>query len=176
MPPLKPDIDISRRAFIKASFVFAGAFVLGKISGLLPTSAISASSRMSPSDIKKYQNTRYGFSFLYPSDLAIETFDEEDGAATITFQNIEKAEGFQIFIEPQVSEKHPKQNASSGVRESLAPIVVGGVMGDAFYGVDAALGATREVRFAHGGFLYEITTLKPLDTHLDAIIQTWKFA
>ena len=169
MPPLKPYIDINRRAFIKTSLLLAGAFVLGKISGLLPTSAISASSRMSPSDTKKYHNARYGFSFLYPSALAIETFDEEDGAATITFQNPEKAKGFQIYIAP-----HNGPYESSGVRESLTSII-GGVTGDAFYSTDAALGATREVRVVHKGFLYEITTFKSLDAELDAVIQTWKF-
>ena len=125
---------------------------------------------MSTSDTKKYHNTRYGFSLLYPSDLAARIFDEGDGATTITFQNIEKAEGFQIFIEP-----HVKQDVPSGVRESMTQVVVGGARGDAFYSTDPELGATREVRVTHGGFLYEITTLASLDTHLDAVIQTWKF-
>ena len=173
------DIDINRRTFIKASFALAGAFVLGKISELFPTPAISASSRMFPSDTKKYHNARYGFSFLYPRDLAVRTFDEGGGAATITVQNIEKAQGFQIFVTPyegtQVSAQRFKQDVPSGVRESLTPVKVDGATGAAFLSKNAALGATREVWFTHGGFLYEVTTLAPLDAWLDGIMQSWRF-
>src|SRR3989338_11613844 len=99
MSPEKPDVDLNRRTFIKASLVLAGALVLGKVSGLLSlASAISAPSRTSSVRVKEYKNTRYGFSLLYPSDLKVATFDEGSGASTITFQNVEKAEGFQLFI------------------------------------------------------------------------------
>ena len=33
----------------------------------------------------------------------------------------------------------------------------------------------REVWFIHGGYLYEVTTYKELDTWLGSIMQTWKF-
>ena len=188
MSPEKPDVDLNRRTFIKASLVLAGALVLGKVSGLLSlASAISAPSRTSSVRVKEYKNTRYGFSLMHPSDLAVAEHSEGGGAAAITFQNPEKGEGFQLFIAPhsepnmgevpyngtQESEQHFE---SSGVRESLTPIAVDGAIGTAFYSTHAALGATREVRFVHKGFLYELTTPKPLAAWLGEIIQTWRFA
>src|SRR3989338_7713051 len=126
MPPEKPDIiDINRRNFIKASLFLAGGFVLGKVSGLLSwpsgvspaTSVISAPAHTSQVRVKEYQNARYGFSLLYPSDLAVGTFDEGNGATTVTFQNVEKAQGFQLFIAPY-SEPHIGEVQYNGTEES----------------------------------------------------------
>jgi len=182
MPPEKPDIiDINRRNFIKASLFLAGGFVLGKVSGLLSlASAISAPSRTSSVRVKEYKNTRYGFSLVHPSDLAVSTFDEGGGATTITFQNIEKAEGFQIFSVPYggtqaMSEERFRQDVPSGVCKSLTHVAVNGATGTAFYSTHTALGTTREVWIMHNGFLHEVTTLKPLDGWLDFIIPTLKF-
>jgi hypothetical protein len=129
--------------------------------------------------MREYQSTAYHFSLLYPNYLKVSTFDEGGGATTITFQNVEKSEGFQIFIVPyegtQVSEQRFKEDVPSGVRESLKTIVVDGAAGEAFYSTDANLGDTREVWVVHGGFLYELTTHKSLETWLGGIIQTWKF-
>ena len=134
----------------------------------------------SSTGMREYKSTAYHFSLLYPNYLKVSTFDEGGGATTITFQNIEKAEGFQLFIvpysEPQVSEQRFRQDEPSGVRESLTNITVDGVVGEAFYSTNARLGDTREVWIVHGGFLYEVTTHKSLDTWLGAIIQTWKFS
>jgi hypothetical protein len=142
-------------------------------------SAISPPARTPPAGTKEYQNTTYHFSLFYPQELTVATFDEGGGATTITFQNVETAQGFQIFIVPysesQVNEKRFKQDEPSGVRESLTNITVDGATAAAFYSTNAALGATREVWVVHGGFLYEMTTLKSLDTWLGSIIQTWKF-
>jgi hypothetical protein len=33
-----------------------------------------------------------------------------------------------------------------------------------FFGSNSAMGDTREIWFIHGGFLYEVTTYKELDT------------
>ena len=191
---LKPDIDINRRNFIKLSLVLAGALLLNKITGVLSlaskiapdTYAVSAPARRAlPAGTKEYKNARYGFSLLHPSGLSVGTFDEGGGASTITFQNPEKAEGFQIFIVPygepqaglpaQAGEKRFRQDVPSGVRKSLRKIAVGGTRGDAFYSESATLGATREVWFVRGGFLYELTTLKSLDRWLGTIVKTWKF-
>lgn len=137
------------------------------------------SARTTPEGMSEYRSAAYRFSLFYPQELMVKEHSEGNGAATITFQNVEKGEGFQIFItpynEPQVSEERFKQDEPSGVRESLTNIVVDGATGAAFYSANTLLGATREVWFVRGGFLYEVTTLKPLDTWLSTIIQTWKF-
>lgn len=185
MPPEKPaDIDINRRDFIKLSLVAVGALMLGKVSGLLSLPSQIATASFGT---KEYKNVRYGFSLMHPSDLAVSTFSE-GGATTITFQNPEKAEGFQMFITPH-SEPHAGEVPYNGIngaqesdprlespgRESLTSIAVDGAIGDAFYSTNSALGATREIRIIHDGFLYELTTHKSLDTQLGAIIKTWKF-
>lgn len=135
--------------------------------------------RVVPEDMHEYRSTAYNFSLFYPKELTVDERDEGSGASTITFQSVEKAEGFQIFIVPyseaQVSEERFKQDIPSGIRESLSNITVDGATAAAFYSTNAALGATREVWFVHNGFLYEVTTLKPLDVWLGAIIKSWKF-
>lgn len=140
----------------------------------------SQSARVVPPDAREYRSAAYGFSLFYPKYLSAAEQAEGGGAATITFQNIETAQGFQIFIvpysEPQVSEARFKQDAPTGVRESLTNIAVDGAIGAAFYGLNDELGPTREIWFIHGGWLYEVTTLKPLDGWLDEIMKTWKFA
>jgi hypothetical protein len=45
----------------------------------------------------------------------------------------------------------------------------------AFYGSNSAMGDTREIWFIRGGFLYEVTTYKELDTWLATIMLTWQF-
>lgn len=141
--------------------------------------AVSPPTRTPPVGAKEYRSAAYRFSLFYPQELTVNERPEGGGAATITFQNIEKAEGFQIFIvpysEPQVSAERFKRDVPSGVRNNLTNITVDGATGAAFYSTNTALGDTREVWVVHGGFLYEVTTLKPLDTWLGAIIQTWKF-
>jgi len=135
--------------------------------------------RTVPAGMREYRSVQYHFSLFYPQELTVDEHQEDGGAMTITFQNVEKGEGFQIFVMPysesQVSEERFKQDEPSGVRESLTNITVDGAIGAAFYSTNTALGATREVWFIHDGFLYELTTLKPLDSWLDSIIQSWKF-
>src|SRR3989344_521661 len=53
--------------------------------------------RVVPQGMREYLNTAYHFSLFYPQELSVKEHREGGGALTITFQNIEKAEGFQIF-------------------------------------------------------------------------------
>ena len=43
------------------------------------------------------------------------------------------------------------------------------------FGKKTSAGDWREVWFIHGGYLYEVTTYKELDTWLGSIMQTRKF-
>ena len=143
------------------------------------TSSAGAPARTLPAGMKEYRSSAYHFSLFYPRELSVTEYAEGSGATTVTFQNVEKAQGFQIFIVPyresQVSAKRFRQDVPSGVRKSLTSVTVDGSAGAAFLSENAALGATKEVWFTHGGFLYEITTLAPLDAWLAPVIQTWKF-
>lgn len=143
------------------------------------TTEQSIGRRVIPDGWREYRNATYHFSLLYPQELSVAERQEGGGAITITFQNVERAEGFQIFIVPyseaQVSEERFKKDVPSGVRQNLTNVVVDGATGAAFYSSNLALGATREVWFVHKGFLYEATTLKPLEAWFRDILQTWKF-
>ena len=142
-----------------------------------------ASKREAPAGFIEYRNQRYGFSLLLPQDLHVDTFDEGSGASTITFENIGGpdggARGFQIFVVPhgaaQVGEQRFRRDVLSGVREGLKDITIDGATGTAFYSVNDSLGETREIWFIHDGLLYEVTTLKVLDTWLTPVLESWKF-
>jgi hypothetical protein len=128
---------------------------------------------------REYRNAEYHFSILHPEGLRINERAEGGRATTITFQNVEKGTGFQIFITPyegtQVSEDRFKQDIPSGVREKLEAVTIAGASGAAFYSEDAALGATREVWFVKDGLLYEVTTVKQLEKQLAEVLLTWDF-
>lgn len=138
-----------------------------------------AQARFVPYGLREYRNTAYRFSFLYPQGLEVKEYPEKGNAITITFQNVKKQEGFQIFIvpytEPQVSEERFKMDLSSGVRVGVTDMTIDGATAAAFYSENATLGETREVWFIHGGFLFEVTTLKSSDMWLSTILQTWEF-
>lgn len=130
-------------------------------------------------EMREYQNTTYHFSLFYPQELIVSEHSEGGNATTITFQNIERGEGFQIFVVPytesQISDARFKKDVPSGVRTNLTNATIDGVTAALFYSTNIALGETREIWFIHGGYLFEVTTLKSLDSWLDEIIQTWKF-
>ena len=173
----KQDIDHNRRTFIKASFALVGVFVLGKVSSLFPAASPIASP-ISGVGNRKYQNTHYGFSLLYPGYLDIATFDEGGGATTVTFQNVEKAEGFQVYISPYTEAQAGPQlmgGEPSSIHNSLSHIAASGATGSAFHSIHPDLGTTSEVRFVHRGFHYELTAPKPLHTQLGNIVDSWKF-
>ena len=135
--------------------------------------------RQIPDGLREYKNIPYNFSLFYPKGLTVSEHAEGEGASTVTFQNVENKEGFQIFIipysKPIVSEERFARDVPSGIRLDLKDVKVDGVVGAAFYSTNPSLGETREVWVIHLGYLYEVTTLKALDSWLDDIIKTWKF-
>ncbi len=135
--------------------------------------------RTPPAGMKEYRSIPYHFSLFYPEALSVSERDEGGGARTITFQNLKSIEGFQIFIVPytdaQVSAARFKKDEPSGVRLNATDRTVDSAVASSFYSTNQALGDTREVWFVHDGYLYEITTLKALDSWLDPVISSWKF-
>ena len=67
-----------------------------------------------------------------------------------------------------------KQDEPSGVRNDLQDVSIDGAIGASFYSTTATLGDTAEIWFIHGGYLYEVTTLKPLASWLSTILSTWR--
>ena len=113
------------------------------------------------------------------TSLQVQAFDEGKGAQTITFQNPDVGQGFQIFIVPygarQVSAERFKQDEPSGVMKEPLDIQIDGTTGTRFKSKDMLLGETREVWFIHDGYLFEITAPISLDAWLASIMATWKF-
>ena len=128
---------------------------------------------------REYRNTKYKISLLIPEDLKVTEFNEGNEAMTITFENATAAQGFQIFIVPyglpQISEVRFKKDEPSGMRKDPRDITIDGATASSFYSTNLALGETAEIWFIHGGYLYEVTTLKPLDAWLSQIMTTWKW-
>lgn len=135
--------------------------------------------RTPPAGQKEYYNAQYRFSLFYPDNLHMEGRSEGEGAMTVIFQNPDTAQGFQIFIAPygeaQVTEEQFKKDEPSGVRKDMRDISIDGTTGASFYSTNLALGGTAEIWFVHGGYLYEVTTLKPLGSWLESIMQSWNF-
>jgi hypothetical protein len=135
--------------------------------------------REAPAGYAEYHNAQYHFSLFYPTDLNVNQYDEGSGATTIVFQNVSTGQGFQIYALPydasQVSQERFRQDEPSGVRQNPLKVSIDGAMAMSFYSVNTAFGDTAEIWFIHGGFLFEVTTYKPLDAWLGQIIESWKF-
>jgi len=143
------------------------------------TDIVVSTQPSAPQDSVQYTNSTYHFSLLYPKTLSIKEYSEKDGGHTITFQSLQEGRGFQIYIisyaGSQISEARFKEDLPSGVRKNVTSVSIDGATGAAFYSTDQLLGDTAEVWFLHGGYLYEVTTLKELTPWFDPIVQTWKF-
>jgi len=146
----------------------------------LPVEDSSASpARPPPSGSLEYHSNRYHFSIFYPQGMQVSFFDEGAGAGTFTFQNVQAAQGFQVFVVPyggnRIDEDRFHRDEPSGVRTGMREASVDGALAAVFYSTSASLGGTYEIWFIHDGLLYEVTTLKPLDTQLDGILGSWRF-
>jgi len=75
----------------------------------------------------------------------------------------------------QVSNERFKIDEPSGVRKDATTTIIDGVQGTMFFGSNDVMGDTREVWFIHNGYLYEVTTYKPLGALLSQVMATWKF-
>lgn len=132
-----------------------------------------------PDGRRKYENTYYKFSLIYPKELQMQEYEEEDGARTIIFENPKTLQGFQIFITPYgssaVTQERFNLDVPSGIYKLPTDVIVDGTAATMFFSENMVMGETREVWFIKNGFLYEVTTYKPLDQWLGAIMRTWKF-
>ena len=156
---------------------------------LLPDAATTTASvletkapaRNVPEGYKEYHNGTYHLSLFYPDNLTAHEFPEEGGAMTVTFEYLDKktASGFQIFIVPfsggQITQERFKEDDPSGVMQNLKNIEVAGAVGASFNSQDKILGATYEIWFTHGGYLYEATTFKETQSMLDAAMSSVVF-
>jgi hypothetical protein len=135
--------------------------------------------RTPPQGWKEYNNATYDFSLFYPDDLSLADHDEPAGEHTAVFDDPEGNKGFQVFIVPysgtQITQDRFLLDDPSGVMQDPTDVMVDGVRGTIFFSSNAIMGDTRELWFIRGGYLYEVTTYKPLDTWLADIMKTWQF-
>lgn len=135
--------------------------------------------RYPPEGMLEYRNAKYHLSLFYPQELEVKERPERGNAVTITFQNVGKGLGFQIFIVPyseqQISEARFKKDVPSGVKTDLENVTIDGVTAATFYSKDISLGETREIWFIKNNFLYEVTTPRSLDEWLSSIMRSWHF-
>jgi hypothetical protein len=143
------------------------------------TSASEIPATPPPVGYLPYSNPQYHFSVYYPPNLQVHTYDEERGGFTAAFQNPTTNVGFEVYVTPysatQITEQEFKLDEPSGVGSQPTTVTIDGVPATAFYGSNSIMGDTREIWFIHGGFLYEVTTYKELDSWLTPIMQTWTF-
>ena len=146
--------------------------------------------RTPPAGYREYRNSNYGFSIFYPENLPPTEFRDRGYALTVSFQSEAGKEGFQIYVAPingtKVDAYRFRLDAPSGVKKNEKQTTVDGAQAIAFEGLSYEIGATHEIWFIHGdparpddgrsgGFLFEVTTYKELDTWLDALLASWKF-
>ena len=86
--------------------------------------------------------------------------------ARVAFEGPSQGEGFQIFVVPYahsaITPERFRIDDPSGVMKEAKEAVVDGTPAKSFFGYNDQMGDTWEVWFIHGGFLYEVTTYKPL--------------
>jgi len=116
---------------------------------------------------------------LYPDELAAEEYQEQGRALTVTFQNSDNSEAFEVYVTrysgTQITPAEFEADEPSGVMQQPTDVTIGGVRATMFYGNNPIMGDTREVWFINGGYLYEVATYKSLDTWLAGTMQSWKF-
>lgn len=136
-------------------------------------------SRTPPAGMKEYRNAQYRFSIFIPESMSASTTDEGQGATTFIFEDLAAETGFQIFVVPyldeEVSEERFRSDIPSGVRRGMQDITIDGAIGASFFSEHAALGETAEIWFVQNGYLYEVTTLKPLAQWLSGVMNSWEF-
>jgi hypothetical protein len=123
------------------------------------------------------------FSFLYPKEMTVANFLDENDNEVILIQNTEKGQGFQITLSPfdektnTLSVERVKKDLPDLAIEKVEAVEIGSAgKGLAFISDNEAFGGqSREVWFVHGGFLYQISTYSHLDPLIQSVLNTWKF-
>lgn len=151
-------------------------------SGEATTAPISVSTPVTPdagNGNYQYVNKAFHFSLLFPKNLVAKEYQEQNSAMTASFQDPTTNQGFEVYATPytgtQIDATRFKLDEPSGTFLQPVDVVVGGARATMFFGKNGVMGDTREVWFIRGGFLYEVTTYKQLDSWLAGIMQRWQF-
>jgi hypothetical protein len=154
------------------------AFVAAASTSALTTTTSSDQGQPPPGS-SQYQNSTYHFFLYYPDDLSVTEQPGADGSMVVLFEDPSSGRGFDIFMapydQPKITQATFLMDEPSGVMNDPQNITIDGAPATEFFSTNAAIGASREIWFLHGGFLYEATAPQPLDSWLLQIMETWQF-
>jgi hypothetical protein len=143
------------------------------------SAALSSGTMAQPAGTEAYMSNAYHFSLFYPDDLSVSEKELSGSSEVILFQDEADQQGFQIFVTPYAGEKITEQrfemDEPSGVMEDPQNVTIDGAAATEFISSNSAMGASREIWFLHGGYLYEVTAPQSLDSWLLQIMETWQF-
>lgn len=132
-----------------------------------------------PDGYIKYTNIRYSFSLYHSPEAKVTEHELGQGATIITIENEKKVRGMQVFVVPywekEITNERFKADVPSGIRTNIEKTEVDGIEAVTFNSVDEGLGATREVWFIRGGYLYEVTTFQGVGDWFIPKMQTWRW-
>jgi hypothetical protein len=132
-----------------------------------------------PEGFERYTNEAFRFSFVHEEGAVLRTFDEGNGAATITLEDETRGHALQVYVLPyrekQIGQDRFLLDLPSGVRKNEEAIMIAGVPAVAFISEVAMVGSTREVWLLHGGRLYEISVPLPMEAWLLTLLPTFRF-
>lgn len=146
---------------------------------LPPLATLTPETTALPNGMRLYKSEAFHFSLAFPQELKVTQYTERDNAMTVTFENPDHSQEFEIYVTPynktQIDQARFKLDEPSGTFLQPQDVVVDGTTATMFFGRNGIMGDTREVWFIKGGFLYEVATYKALDSWLGQVMQGWKF-
>jgi hypothetical protein len=131
-----------------------------------------------------YLHPDRSFSFRFPATLAFNNLAEDlpGGivAETVVFTGKGAEESFQIYVAPYdggavTASAIARDNPTLEVKEPIG-IAVAGERGVVFLATEKGSNfTTREIWFASGGKIYQISTYPSFDTTVASILETWRW-
>lgn len=150
-----------------------------KTNSISTTPPVSAQS----AQIKKYENTQYGFSFNYSDEFVASEFTEDGGKIALIIQNEKTKQAIQIYITSYddldfaVNAEQIRRDLPDLPFSNSADVIVGDkAKGVAFFSRNEAFGGdTAEVWFADGRNFFQATVYRKDVKLLEEIVKSWKF-
>lgn len=134
-----------------------------------------------------YAHENPNFSFRHPDGFSTSSLSDENGE-TVLVRGWSDQESFQIYITPfdepfdpapggpgPITPERIREDIPDMVIEQARELEIAGVKMLAFLSGESSAGRTREVWFAHGPHLYQITAYPEFDRGLAEILMTWVF-
>jgi hypothetical protein len=171
---------------IVAGLVYFKIIPFDNTVAVTPSPQQTASAIQALSFSERYENTDSHFSFSHPADTKIEE-NAVEGGTVIVVAHVPSQSIFQIYMRP-TSEKYIDITADRlkadipdlDFRDPREVIMGKDGKGLAFISKDSDPSSgggdeKREVWFALGGFLYQLSAPLESDAFLQAVLNTWEF-